>query len=304
LEIVKNVDDLLFEALLSRRFHEGVATIQIRVPRPHTKLELLLGPESTSPLKGQEWSFKRNYVNLLQIGRVGIVVALLLVAWFLHLKPVYESTLLAREVICGYDRDFTYISHPSSTLPVFASLNVDDNTSRPLQCFYASQYDLLSIRAGMNPKYGERNETLEMMVNGTHTSCRSKNNNTANSSRLECPEHLRVSQLTELATESENTFLRGPSCLDQDVQLYVLRQTCLAGDFAKQYPALTKIFSSERVHCSDFEDLCLCRTGNCKPGGQFYRDASHRGISPEWINIIKGVCPKTCGECNTAQQQS
>jgi hypothetical protein len=288
LEIVKNVDELLFTAILSRRFHQGVQSIQIRVPHIHNRLSLIFHPETTAPINGPHLERKRNLVHVLMYVRVVFIALVMFLSWEVHLKPVYESTKEAREMICGFEQDFTYVKQPSSGMPAFALLDPDDNTTGPLQCYYAAEYELLRIRAGMKPMYAEKNATLEMLVNGTHELCRPPSK--SDPSPLSCPEYDRVSKLADHASLSQQAYLQGKDCRDQDVHLTVLRQTCVNGGYITSSPAVLHVFESQRQRCSDFVDLCGLSSNN-------YNKALKKGITPEWIRMIQGVCPHTCGQC-------
>jgi len=307
LEIVKNIDELLFLAILSRRFHQGVESIQIRVPHRETRMGVLLAPETTSTINGPNWVSKRNYVHALMYVRMAVVAIVLMIGWKLFVEPVHNSTVAAKQTICGYDKDFAYTWHPSSQLPVFATMSAEDNSTLPLQCFYMSQYELLSIRAGMPPKYVKANATLERLVNGSHELCKKAKGDKF--SPISCPETDRVTELVSLSDITAKDFLSGPQCRDEDVVISVVRETCMAADYVESFPPLRQVFNEKRKHCSDFADLCKCpaKLGppgappqpdtECGPSSELFRSASKKGIPPEWIRVIQGICPETCGTC-------
>lgn len=303
LEVVKNIDELLFEAILTRRFAETVKTVQIRVPHRSTRLAAIFGPE-TDAIDKKQRPCKHVFLHMLMYTRIITVSVILMLGWILFLGPVQESTILAKDALCNHDREFTYVEHPSANLPIFATMSAEDNSTVPMQCFYMAKFEMLSIRAGMTPKFIKKNTTLEQLVNGSHPKCKGKKG-VPNSSPVSCPETARVSDLASLKGLSQSDFFETPQCRDQDVLLAVLRETCLAGDFSSSYPALLHIFNGKRTMCSHFESFCKCTDNSrqCGPDSSLFKKASQTGITNEWLNVIRGVCPQTCGACQSASQE-
>lgn len=288
LEIIKNIDELLFEAILSRRFHQGVQSIEIHVSHFKSTVELMFAPETTATIDGPTWVSKRQYIHAMMYVRLLFVAVLMIIGWVDHLEPVYTNTLMAKDMICSYDKNFVYAKHPEAILPIFASMDVEDNSTSQQQCFFASQYDLLAIRSGMEPKFADRNSTIELLVNGTHHLCKPPPNSKV--SPLNCPEQDRVSKIMEISEMSSSDYLEGPLCRDQDVQMMVLRQTCLYSEFVEDFPPLERIFS-KREMCSDFSESFTCSGSGCN------ERANQLGIPLAWLKIVHQICPKSCGYC-------
>jgi len=169
-------------------------------------------------------------------------------------------------------------------------------TIAPSHCFFNAQHELLSIRAGMPTQYVQANRTLEMMVKGSHELCKAAKGE--KNSPVSCPGANSVSQLDTIGETSIQDFLASSQCRDEDVLLTVVQETCMAGHFAKSFPPLSLVFNSQRKRCSDFAALCRCTSvGGCGPTSPLYRDAAKKGIPGEWIHVIQGICPETCGTC-------
>ena len=107
LEFIKNVDELLFEALVPRRMAAMVSNmaIQIYVSAHHTLLpnELrrdrvglsFVTPETRRGLSISVQSFYAMF-------RVAYIAAILAAAWFYYLEPVAQSTQNAYDAVCGH----------------------------------------------------------------------------------------------------------------------------------------------------------------------------------------------------------
>ncbi|CAJ1363710.1 unnamed protein product [Effrenium voratum] len=156
LEIVHSVDELVFESVASRKLHQMVEKTRIRYVRGRSLISALLGPENANDKQGVE-----SKSQLLMSARLGMLLVVLVIAYVSHLMPLVNMAEEAYKSICGHEVDFAYVTHPAAGLPVFAAIQ-SDSSNEVATCYYAAQYEVLSIRVGFDPVHFPRNETLRV----------------------------------------------------------------------------------------------------------------------------------------------
>jgi len=282
LEIVKSVDEMLFEA---------VSAVNIKLLVEHTRLKF---NGSARP----DVQMGMVFVRLLFIS------VWFMVGYFALLLPFHDNVVQTAAEICGGDKNFAYIIHPVSSLPYFsattdfAETEYDDPSA--LQCFYEARYQLILMRAGgpMTDLLSiERNVTLQMIVNGTHSSCNARAEGGGPRDRTCISQSLGFLKTMRSVTADE--YYEDPMfCQDQNVHMNVLAQTCTFPKHAESVP-----FFGGRSTCADFSEICTCTAQmSTGPGGTCigpdYAEIQKRyNITVDWIEILQSVCPTSCGMC-------
>ncbi|CAE7405041.1 RIB2 [Symbiodinium natans] len=278
LEIVHNVDELVFEAVCSRKLQQMVEKTRIRYVRGRTCMSALCGPENASEDKTMQCKSQ-----CLMLFRLSYLSIILFGAWMTTLNPLVSMAEDAYAAICGQNLDFAYISHPAAGLPVFANIT-SDATAITTKCFYASQYEAIAMRVGFEPQHFPRNDTLAQLVNGTHESCAMEDN--------DCPS-LSLATLSRLKALSAEIFDAVDLCRDQNVLLQVLRSTCLNETYTSES---AEVLEFNNIHsCADVSPYCLCNGRACSEGD--FEGALVRPLSWSWVDLLQGMCPGTCNKC-------
>merc|ERR1712079_367287 len=124
-----------------------------------------------------------------------------------------------------------------------------------------------------------------MLVRGSHTLCRKSSRRNSTRSPIACPVYHSPASLRTLMDRAAHDYFNGVECRDQDVQLQVVRQTCLNDTFSDAYPPLKNIiFTPNRISCRHFAPICNCTRQTCPPRVRW-----------DWVRILHGVCPDSCG---------
>mmetsp|Transcript_21377 Transcript_21377/g.44068 ORF Transcript_21377/g.44068 Transcript_21377/m.44068 type:complete len:633 (-) Transcript_21377:50-1948(-) len=290
LEFVKNIDELLFEALVPRRMAAMVSNmaIQIYVSRHHTLLpnELregrldftgLLPPETK---RGLSLSLQSFYA----LFRVFYIAGILVGGWVFYLAPVAEDAREALDAVCGHDVTFTYMLHPVTNIPVFAHvdpLEPGRHDKEELRCFYAAQFEMVKLRAGFQSEYLGANSTLAAMIGGFHPACKPENIWAA--ADVACPEtSLQYFERAKMTGPADFFKNKNQDCRDQDVFFAVLRALCIHPKFTV-YTAGELDFFQDTHQCSDLQMQC-------------HKSRNHE-ISLPWFWQLQKTCPETCGMC-------
>lgn len=290
LEFVKNIDELLFEALVPRRMAAMVSNmaIQIYVSRHHTLLpnELregrldftgLLPPETK---RGLSLSLQSFYA----LFRVFYIAGILVGGWVFYLAPVAEDAREALDAVCGHDVTFTYMLHPVTNIPVFAHvdpLEPGRHDKEELRCFYAAQFEMVKLRAGFQSEYLGANSTLAAMIGGFHPACKPENIWAA--ADVACPEtSLQYFERAKMTGPADFFKNKNQDCRDQDVFFAVLRALCTHPKFTV-YTAGELDFFQDTHQCSDLQMQC-------------HKSRNHK-ISLPWFWQLQKTCPETCGMC-------
>jgi hypothetical protein len=238
---------------------------------------------------------------------IGFILVLLSSARLSFIGGFTDDVRTAQHYMCGEDLDFVFGFHGVSRMPFFANLprlggesRLMTNTQLPehledgqFRCVYAASRDLIAVRAGFPALYLSTSMDpgiIDLML-GNHSSCVDDNP----LSRARCSTR-RLDELYRVRTiddwELENQY-----CHDQPLHIAALSQVCTHQEFFD--PSFSPFFENRRT-CSDFQELCECKTFTYSKG---YRDCSDAGVtggnlSRDWTMMIRHVCPETCKACD------
>mmetsp|Transcript_11218 Transcript_11218/g.25177 ORF Transcript_11218/g.25177 Transcript_11218/m.25177 type:complete len:586 (-) Transcript_11218:52-1809(-) len=233
LEIVQNVDEILYEALSSQTVSEVVANIKIRSRKP-AKLKSMYS-------WGVFWYLR----FFLIIGTMAYSYSLVV--------ETKDAISIAYSNLCGEDLSFAYIDHPISGTPVFTSFDTESIQSQrleELQCFHRAVYHMKQIRAGFNAA----DDFSTALILNQSSDCWADD--------YSCPE-LSLAEFRELSSLSGLQVRQDLKyCVDQDAAFYFIKMNCTAeGGVAGR-------LLSELSSCSDTKSLfqdggqCTMNTGD------------------------------------------
>lgn len=297
LEIVKSVDELLYEAIFSFEVRRIVQNTRIRTP----------------PYKHNE----------TREGAVILGWSVFTLLWFIFATVVYLIPFTAdvdriKTAICRGDTNFSYFDHPVTQLPYFASLNHEEGKDRgsvdELQCYYSSIFDMLHMRAGFHALHFQPESDLAGLIDGSSADC---DFSPGNHSKYVCPEAT-IGDLQSMKAMDASEYLEDKmACRDQDVHYRVIQQTCSNATAFSFLPA-TQLFTKHKI-CADWAPHCSCAgclyndiealpsqdrndkisdcSENCERQGNFSKVIKNLSISWDWIKVIRRVCPRSCGKC-------
>jgi len=290
LEFVKTIDELLFEAIVPRKLMGFVRVVKLKVHRGFLPYELVGGKLDRHGYHDPSQGRPRHFIGVqtCYVLLHGLCIfSVLLAGSLIHLEPFVEATRQVYQEICGGNTNFTYMIHPVTRLPVFASMDPYvrlDSQSIPgtLRCFYAAQYEMLRMRAGFLPQYARTpNYTLMSFVNGSNRSCWS--DSFLARSRIPCPEK-DVGYFNYISLQRQTDFYSSwQDCRDQDVAFAVLRETCMNDTFRRDSPQALSFFDTA-WSCADLRERCQSGT-------------LVHNMSLAWMWRLQKVCPETCGLC-------
>eukprot|EP00928_Gymnodinium_smaydae_P052631 TRINITY_DN3666_c0_g1_i1.p1 TRINITY_DN3666_c0_g1~~TRINITY_DN3666_c0_g1_i1.p1 ORF type:complete len:777 (-),score=131.38 TRINITY_DN3666_c0_g1_i1:237-2567(-) len=299
LEIVKDVDEYIFEAIMSHKVRELVE---------NTRLQCKAASDSLRAAVEE---------NLPVILRLLFVIIAFVVVFQTSLSEFAKHVRHFQDWTCANDLNFAWETHPVSGMPMFTDVSPSTNKSEPpsdaaeLACWYTTKVLLLELRAGfdvneyknkqgglLSNKYFH-NDTLAQIVRGEHSTC----DKTAQPGQTapDCP-NMPMAALEELSTMSEDTYLTNPQCSDFEVHYKVLVETCKTDPIG--YRNFKDSNGNWRTSCEDVAPLCECPVGmsspdgGCKPEGDL-SVALKYGVASVWINYFKAICPKSCGRCSS-----
>jgi len=247
LEIVKSIDEYLFEALMSRRLSGIIQSTRYVYYSVH---------ERTT--RGQINEAVPTAVRILFIA--GVLTYTIAVP----LQSFSDDTRSFKEWACTHDLDFAWINHPLVGLPWFTSVSKSlRNTSAPtdaeyLQCFYKAHTLLLETRMGteINRLTGLpvlANTSLKNFVRGKSSDCDS---DSTHPSAYNCP-NVPVGRMLSLEAMSSSDILEDQSlCGDYEPYLGVLAEACQDDEHASS--VFKKDTGDLRTTCAEFAYLCEC----------------------------------------------
>mmetsp|Transcript_20145 Transcript_20145/g.65074 ORF Transcript_20145/g.65074 Transcript_20145/m.65074 type:complete len:456 (+) Transcript_20145:482-1849(+) len=247
LEIVKDIDEYLFEAIMSHRVRELIEGTRFSYRSP--KKETLRGQvEEIVPI----------------MGRLIFVTVVFGIAWAGPLTNFETQVDDFNSWVCEHDLNFAWINHPVIGLPFFTSLDRNlRNISGPidaeqLRCFYQAHSLMLETRSGFtgNPlsdaTSGIENTTLASKFRGDHPDCSKTGGGGHNPT---CP-NVPVGFMINLASLAASDIYSSPDCADYDLHLQVLATTCGPDKYGSRI--FVKSDGSVRSECSDFEEFSAC----------------------------------------------
>lgn len=291
LEFVRNVDDMIFEAMATRTLILFTNTARIlrtyalsQQPLLDSSSEqdfILTGYIPPKVARMQGWPMET--FNVLMA--VLFVVVTSFQGYTSLIQPFVDSASSVYSDVCDRNTRFTYIFHPVTSTPVFSQADKSPEELINVRCFYVSQYESVRIRAGFAPMHFPANASLAALINGSDPRCRAP---PGQESPIACPER-GLNTLSKLAVISEAGFFASRECRDQDVAVGVLRATCLSETF----------FNVSEEELSFFQDLWRCEdlVSRC-------RSTRRYNISQNWISKIQRVCPRTCGMCTSGEVEA
>jgi hypothetical protein len=322
LEIVSNIDETLFSALL--QYFVQPSNFCVEAEHPAEKAYIR--------------SRSSRQLALILLPLVFILVPFCGKAWP-ELTRFHESVKYSHEIMCGGDMNFAYGYHGVAGLPIFASLVKEEMEGmekkgimvqvQPLlpSCVFETGREMLLVRGNISieprfeddlklkdkiePKY-LKDETIQAKIRGTHSSCSTKP-----ITAMACPvtsvsvtENLDVSMAGFEWRELNSVF-----CLDQPVYIEALTQVCSSGNsthgfrHSDDYP----VAFMNRSTCEDFADLCACPMREqhhdiCSCHDHEEKDYANlikrHNITYRWIRVIQRFCPVSCGVCETHMEDN
>jgi len=286
LEFIQNVDDMLFEAMATRSlilftqtakiFRMDALSQQPLLEANHFEDFEIAGHVPARVPRMSAWR--------MEIINVTIAIAFVIfhsVSGYVNLiQPFVDAASGVYNEVCQHDIDFTYLSHPVTGVPVFAKASGSGEVLH-MRCWWASQYEMVRIRAGFDPQQFEANATLAEMINGVHPACQAPFGDIP---PMACPA-MDFSEMSQLPLMTEKGYYASPSCRDQDVAFDVLRRTCLSEAFDQPIAGLG-FFHDVRT-CGDFFDGC--------------RRTANNNVSFGWFQKIRKLCSHTCGLCASSE---
>lgn len=259
LEIVKCVDELLFEALTSKPMQKIAerSSLVYRVKQGAARVWL-------------PW-----------LARMVLVIALMVFG--VKLANDMTATLdFVAERVCGHQTQFVHSAHPISGLPTFSSFSEDDVKAErldELKCYYRAEYHMLEVRAGFDAS----DENLTNLVSGTSDLC--------NDSTVQCPEYS-ITEFRILESTVRGQALQSSKwCKDQEVAFKFIARNCSDND--AEVSDVVRRFFSRRSRCSQTASI-FAQGGDCHSS----TITGPTTLSPDWCHIIKNVCPLTANICN------
>mmetsp|Transcript_69926 Transcript_69926/g.181390 ORF Transcript_69926/g.181390 Transcript_69926/m.181390 type:complete len:711 (+) Transcript_69926:153-2285(+) len=289
LEFVRNVDDMIFEAMATRTLILFTQTAKIFRMDALSQQPLLAEDEAEEfqlaghipPRVPRMRGFPTEIIN--------VVVAIMWIVFQSCLgytdliQPFVDSASHVYSTICDKNIHFTYLFHPVYGLPVFAQVDHSAVEMVNLRCFYASQYEMVRMRAGFPPETFPPNDTLSSMVNGSHPLCK-KHDWLGGNPEMQCPER-EFNIMAQLPMLTEQGYYASDQCRDQDVAFTVLRETCLSQTF--YIPSSHLGFFEEAQSCRDLAPQCA--------------HTKNFNITLSWYNKLRRLCAKSCGMCTQSE---
>lgn len=296
LEIVKDMDELLFQSLMSKHAQAVLVKTFLRVQAKGPAGSAgrwfvpFLVPEVSKPLtEGAFWS-----AQLSGPWRLLLCLVLVFGGYWSFLRETVKEMEEAKRIICENDLNFAFAPHPATGLPLFTQVDdPGDRSSQGLQCYHDARYEMVKMRAGFYPELMDvlQDEELYKMVAGTHHRCKDWH-----------PDRQGIDPARDLAcltTSSDIVFsvadmdsmqiLQGSNCMDQDVAFMFLRKTCLGNtSYAKATPMINLLRT--RDTCADMKDLC-CSGPHCP------QRIHNVKVDRPLLNKLIALCPASCGNC-------
>jgi len=279
LEVVKDIDEKIFDAICALRTKLTVENSRLKFARPKSKVVAH---------------------GLLSV-RLGFIVAAFIVGlnWLIPFRSAVKDAL---DIVCRGDKDFVYVTHPVVNLPFFSTTASRDNDTYldpsplHLKCFYHARYEIVALRAG-EPLLGKLHELGAMkntwnastraLIDGTDPQCTETNTDLC----MEVP----LSKLEDFpSTDSDSFYQDRMSCKDHHTHFNIVRETCLHGDYADS----PLDWLHDRDSCSHFSNICRCTGNPCGPPS-FTDIIEQYKIPFDWIKVLWGLCPASCGLCQT-----
>jgi len=304
LQIVSNIDELLFEAIGSVEIQQAVQKTSLRVDVD------TVWPSSPPFLKLVSQALVKRLMGAApQVfpGFFRLVLLLMMV-----LRTCYSELFLFRATVtdvrtrlCGNDQNFVYTI--DGDMPVFSTLDGGlngqtsfDSGSEMFRCIFAAQDEMLRMYAGFPPLHIAENQTLTDLVRGTSSACQ------GNGGEYKCPV-LAINDFQRL--ETAGPLAPPPDCADRNVAFDVIRSTCLHSEY---YSPWINAFLLKRVQCSDVTDLCTCpealegnRDWECTMNATTAEllasfelpSGSTKQLKLGWFFLLRRICPSSCGAC-------
>eukprot|EP00930_Biecheleria_cincta_P045616 TRINITY_DN31440_c0_g1_i1.p1 TRINITY_DN31440_c0_g1~~TRINITY_DN31440_c0_g1_i1.p1 ORF type:complete len:672 (-),score=114.61 TRINITY_DN31440_c0_g1_i1:135-2096(-) len=306
LEIVKDLDELLFEAIMSSHADAVMQGTVLRPNHDNRRYGWLL-PEV--PELRTKKAFIASQVSIF--ARLFMAMVFVIAGYFLFLKETVKETEKAAEMTCGRDQDFAYSPHPFGGLPFFSEVSPEKRTVFGLMCYYDAQSQMLQLRAGFEPDEelfpGLNNATLSELLKGTHPTCqdRSLSPPQQDPTKLNCPQYS-LTEMEDMVALGESGLLQDANrCEDQDVSFIFLRSVCLSNKTYAERTPMIQLFE-DKFRCSDVQKLC-CHSNKigapkCTPSDI----PVVNGVKLEYnlASKVTNMCPRTCGLCPETGQQA
>jgi len=291
LEIVKSIDEYLFDALMSHR------------------MRLIMENTRYVYRSADKDSFRGHVTEAVPMTiRVMLIATVYAITFCIPLSNFHDDIAAFNSWVCEYDLSFAWVDHPILGLPVFTSVSAVDseqpNDAEILKCWYQTHSLMLETRVGYSEhllSYASEisNDTLKSYIRGTHSACASTT--VTGNDNKDCP-NLGVAQMITLAEMSSSDALDNPNyCTDFDAQLLVLQGVCMEDEYGKNV-FTRKIEGTIRSSCEDMAELCTCdrlKADDEVCTQESYADIiAKQGITYAWIEKVLKICPQTCNQCS------
>lgn len=301
LEIVKQVDDLIFEAVFSYDVGVILENTRFWIEKINSdnsdKRSRLARKASSLPTDTLLGKFCA-HTWLMQLLRCFFIAAVFGFSISQFLAPFVGEIKDVEFRMCGEDLDFTVADHPITDLPVFAALvtpdskNVSNATelgSETLGCYETAKREVRTIRAGFPSNFS----TME----------RSDVRNGAMERSM--------SEMHGVVTTNAEGYYKSAGCQDNDFFMSVLQSTCAGSE---QIKFKDVPFFHGRTRCADFKPLCgACPNAAEDPdypeppdSGMHWYDCfednftnviANYSVPFAWILKLQQICPKSCNRC-------
>mmetsp|Transcript_60699 Transcript_60699/g.174026 ORF Transcript_60699/g.174026 Transcript_60699/m.174026 type:complete len:713 (+) Transcript_60699:138-2276(+) len=303
LEFVTHVDDLIFAAMATRTLmlFTRSAVIQRHRASSHQRgggggppgsgaedSDTDDGSDSDGSAAACVWprgrAARRSRMEIFNVlFSITFIIANSLEGYVNLIQPFVEGVASVYTDVCGYNTRFAYLVHPVTSMPVFSQTDFSaDQVS--LRCFYAAQYEMVRIRAGLDPATFPANDTLAALINGSSPLCSSGLVGGSGVADVACPETL-LDDLPAIRRLHDKQWARSAACRDQDVAFAVLRETCLSEKYFSASIQSLGFFTDARS-CSDF-------VGECDAAGDHI-------VTSAWKTKLRTMCAASCGFCGVA----
>jgi len=289
LEFIRNVDDMILQALATRTLL--LFTQNARIFRfDAISQQPLLGEEVAEDFEVEGRvppSIARRHgsaIEALKVACAAVFVVLHSYSGYHNLiQPFAKGAQIAYENACDGNLRFTYLLHPVTDTPIFAQADESTQELISMRCFYSAQYEMVRMRAGLPPSTFAANASLTALVNGSARPCQAS---FGHRPEVPCPE-MDLLQLGAIQNIGEAGYFSSPLCADLDVAYAVIRNTCLSPAFYHGSSIRELSFFEGATSCADLVDAC---------SGRLQGNFTFR-----WYEKLRKVCARTCGQCRSSE---
>jgi len=274
-QIIKDIDELLFAALAPTDLSRRLSTVTLKSPRPQVMNSL----------------YKSSVIWMLRLGFVALVLLICNYAMMVGMEDKVQSL---SDKLCANKLEFTWTLHPISRFPVITDVsqdNIESNRMDELTCFYSAQYNMLQVYAGFDT------------TDDNSTSLIDSSNSICSSNQRMCGFYDLTSFRKLHFYSRVDAILDSTYCLDNVLALHMTKSNCSGTTHSALSTTLNSIDS-----CHDVKKLFECQgnetCASLMTPGEFenYRGIEENDLSPEWMQILLNICPKSAGLCDVFRE--